>query len=160
MKGIKKYFKYYPAILLVVLVLSNLIITRKVALKDILKLSDDTTIMNCSVSITDWNEDTSSDKYAELTEEQFRNVVEQMEAYKYRKSLYKYKYTSHDDIYYTIGFIYYTNEDETYHSMRLSKDGTIYFEDQAYPYLFANEEVAEEVVHTIYEYVCDSIVNR
>lgn len=146
----KKYFKYWPVFVLIIIIIINLIHTRPRTVEQLIKTSSDTIY----VKVTDWIRSTPRYKKGELTEEEFNEVIEMMSNYKYRKTWGAKINRSDTGSYYFITFDYFSCESNEFQTVTLSKNGGIQINNCGYD-VSSSTDISKEIFLSIYEYICE-----
>lgn len=143
--------KIIPLILLILLLISNFIYSRPIALRSILELSKESITTNNYVNITEWNKSKQNIMHFNLSEEEFNDIMNLLDKYNFRRTFPKNYYSSTDVKFYIIEIEYSLKEDEK-ETFRIASDRRIEVGDKTYE-VIDKDKAWVETIQKIFDYV-------
>lgn len=146
----KKYYKFWSILALILLVIISLVYSRPRKVNDIIMTSPDKVFLE----VTNWTRATPRHENIEMKKEEFNKVVEMMSINEYRKSAERKIHRSDSGSYYFITFKCYVGKSNEYQTITLTKGGFVQINDCWYD-VSGGVDIGKEMINNIYEYICE-----
>lgn len=142
-KCMRKILRYWAIIAFCIMVIVFWIVTRPVGFEQMSGLARDIEVESCKVWVKWWNNGEFNEDSQAIAENQFQYILSLMNGFKYRKTWGDKTYHSPDGKFYSMEFEYIVEGEEWYQRMYIVRDGSIYINDEDWPYqvIYENVEV-------------------
>lgn len=148
-----RFKKIISLVLLVLLFIVYFIYSRPTTIRGILGLSKDFISTDNYIHITKWNQSKPDVNNINLSAEEFKEIIENFDGFKVRRTFSKYYHSSSTGEFYFIDFEYSLNDDGN-KSFRITSDGIIKVNGKSYK-LIEDEDAWVGMIQKIYNTTLD-----
>lgn len=121
----KQYVKFWPIVVLVILLTLSLIDQIPLSLDQILNIPNDTLISHCTVRLEQWDKTNLVYKDATLTDAEFGEIINMLDKDTYTNFRGNRRYTVSDGDFYTIDLTYFIDGQEELYYISIANAWTI-----------------------------------